>query len=196
VRESKPVSKPIIETENADEEEDDMPEEWAELSPQEQQKRILMRSCKMMALGSLLVLVFSDPMVDVMSSMGTLTGIPPFFVAFILAPIASNASELISTYKFATKKTQSSITTSMSTVIGAACMNNTYCLGIFFGLVYFQGLAWRFTAETTSMVVVLVIMGIVALTKKQLTLFEGLLILSLYPLSLLIVLGMEHFGFD
>ena len=31
-------------------------------------------------------------------------GIPPFFVAFILAPIASNASELIASISYASRK--------------------------------------------------------------------------------------------
>jgi len=196
VKKSKPAAKPSIEGEDADEDEDDMPEEWKDLSPEEQQKRILLRSFTLMGWGSLLVLIFSDPMVDVMSAMGAMSGIPPFFVAFVLAPVASNASELLSTYKFATKKTSMSITTSFSTVIGAACMNNTYCLGIFFGLIYFQGLAWRFTAETSAILAVLVIMGLVSLFKKQLTLLEGFFILSLYPLSLVLVLQMESMGYD
>jgi Ca2+/Na+ antiporter len=196
VKKAQAQPRPSVDGEEGDEDEDDMPEEWKDLSPAEQQKRILMRANGLMGMGSLLVLIFSDPMCDVMSAMGALTGIPPFFVAFVLAPIASNASELISTFKFATKKTQSSITTSLSTVIGAACMNNTFCLGIFFGLIYFQGLAWRFTAETISMCTVIVIVGLIALTKKQLTLLEGLLILSLYPLSLVLVLWLEGMGFD
>merc|ERR1719324_384815 len=123
-----------------------MPEDFKNLPPNQQRCRILFRSAWMMLLGTLLVLIFSDPMVDVLSALGDMSGIPSFYIAFVLAPVASNASELISTYKYATKKTASSITISFSTVIGAACMNNTYCLGIFFGLIYFQGLAWRFTA--------------------------------------------------
>merc|ERR1719213_887494 len=135
VKESKPPARPSAEpADDADEDEDDMPEEWKHLDPAEQQKRILMRSFGMMGWGSLLVLIFSDPMVDVLSRIGDMSGIPAFYIAFVLAPVASNASELISTYKYATKKTASSITISFSTVIGAACMNNTYCLGIFFGL--------------------------------------------------------------
>ena len=27
-------------------------------------------------------------------------------------------------------------------------MNNTFCLAVFMGLVYFRGLVWEFTAET------------------------------------------------
>ena len=69
-----------------------MPEDLAEMGWEEQQSAIKKRSLKLMGAGLLLVLVFSDPMVDVMNNMGARVGVPPFYVAFILAPLASNAS--------------------------------------------------------------------------------------------------------
>ena len=62
--------------------------------------------------------VFSDPMCDVLSAMtnpdytgdlGSHIPINPFFVSFIVTPICSNASELISSLAFAAKKTKKSI---------------------------------------------------------------------------------------
>jgi hypothetical protein len=62
--------------------------------------------------------VFSDPMCDVLSAMtnpdyqgslGNHIPIDPFFVSFIVTPICSNASELISSLAFAAKKTKKSI---------------------------------------------------------------------------------------
>ena len=81
-----------------------------------------------------LILIFSDPMVDVMSNMGERLGIPPFYVAFVLAPLASNASEFIASYSYAQKKTQKTITVALAALEGAACMNNTFCLAIFMGV--------------------------------------------------------------
>merc|ERR1719408_81810 len=109
-----------------------------------------MRSGQGMLVGTVLVLLFSDPMVDVLSQIGAVTGVPAFYVSFVLAPLASNASELVSSMKLASRKTQSSITQSLQTLEGAACMNNTFCLGIFMVLTYVQGLAWKFCAETIS----------------------------------------------
>ena len=54
-------------------------------------------------------------------------GIPAFFISFVLAPLASNASELIAAMNYASKKTKTSITTSLNTLEGAAIMNNTFC---------------------------------------------------------------------
>jgi hypothetical protein len=38
-------------------------------------------------MGTLLVIVISDPMVDVLSELGRRSGIPAFYVAFVLAPM-------------------------------------------------------------------------------------------------------------
>ena len=72
--------------------------------------------------------------------------------------MASNASELISSYNLALKKTKKTITISYSTLLGAAVMNATFCLAIFLALVYFQGLVWTFTAETLSIILVTIVM--------------------------------------
>jgi len=60
-----------------------------------------MRAFGKLALGVGLVTLFSDPMVDVLSAVGTRTGIPVFYISFILSPLVSNASELISSIQFA-----------------------------------------------------------------------------------------------
>merc|ERR1719353_998673 len=110
-----------------------------------------------MLFGTGLILLFSDPMVDVMSNVGARCGIPSFYVAFVLAPLASNASELIASYNYAKKKTQKTISVSLAALEGAACMNNTFCLSIFMGLVFFKQLGWKFTAETISILAIQVI---------------------------------------
>ena len=57
-------------------------------------------------------------------------------------------------YNYAVKKTTKSISISLTTLEGAACMNNTFGLGIFMILIYFQGLAWEYLAETLSILFV------------------------------------------
>merc|ERR1711953_68799 len=84
--------------EDEDREDEDMPEDLADLSPEEQQKRIKQRAFSMMGLGTLLVVVFSDPAVDLLARMG------------------SNASELVAAANYAAKKTMKSMTTSLSTL--------------------------------------------------------------------------------
>merc|ERR1712162_5928 len=73
----------------------EVPEDIQDLSPADQQKVIKSRAAQKLFLGTALVVVFSDPMVDVMSEIGVRTGVPAFYVSFLLAPLASNASELL-----------------------------------------------------------------------------------------------------
>ena len=110
------------------EEEDEMPDDLKELTPGEQQTRIKLRALYYMGLGSLIVILISDPMVDVLSEIGRRTGISAFYIAFVLAPMASNASELVAAYNYAQKKTRATISISLATLLGAAIMNNTFVL--------------------------------------------------------------------
>merc|ERR1712139_691328 len=128
------------------------------------------------------VVLVSDPFVDVLTNWGDRLGIPAFYVSFVVAPFASNASELLSAYTYAKKKTKSALTTSLSTLIGAACMNNTFCLGIFYGLIYFGGLAWQFTAETAAIILIQWIIGLLAMVKDTQAWFLGFIVLAIYPL--------------
>lgn len=174
-----------------EEEEDDMPDEWADLKPAEQQARVKKRAFYLMFVGTLIVLLFSDPMVSVLSSLGSRTGIPAFYISFVLAPLASNASELLASYNYATKKTKTTITISFSALQGAATMNNTFCLAIFFILIYVQNLVWEFSAETLAILAVEIIMFFYSL-KKVHNIFDGLVVFSLFPLSILFIALLEN----
>eukprot|EP00401_Gymnodinium_catenatum_P006415 CAMPEP_0117568866 /NCGR_PEP_ID=MMETSP0784-20121206/58362_1 /TAXON_ID=39447 /ORGANISM="" /LENGTH=542 /DNA_ID=CAMNT_0005366819 /DNA_START=139 /DNA_END=1767 /DNA_ORIENTATION=+ len=178
--------------EEEDEEADEMPEDFKDLPADVQRRRILFKSFRMMGAGTLLVLIFSDPMVDVLGAIGQKTGVPAFYISFVLAPLASNASELIAAYNYASKKTSATITISLSTLEGAACMNNTFCLGIFFALIAAQGLAWKFTAETIVIVGVQLIMFLFVMAREHQTLLDGIFVVTLLPLSLAAVWVMEN----
>lgn len=191
-----PAPAPVEGGDDEDEEEDEMPEEFKDLPPAEQQKQIIKASLKQMLMGTFLVLIFSDPMVDVLAQIGKMTGVPAFYVSFVLAPLASNASELVCSMALAAKKTQGSITQSLQTLEGAACMNNTFCLGIFFFLIYYQGLAWKFTAETLCIFFVQFLMFLIVVSSSTQTMKTGFLVFLLYPLSLVFVAGLESMGLD
>lgn len=178
-----------------EEDEETMPEELAGLDPEEQQRKLLKMSFTTMGLGTALVVLFSDPMTDVLGALGTRTGIRPFYVSFVIAPVASNASELIASYSYALKKTPKSISIALQALQGAACMNNTFCLAIFMALIYFQELAWEYSAETVAIVVCQLGVALVSARKVQ-TLGTGYLVFSLYPLCLVLVAVLESMGFD
>jgi len=177
---------------NDDDEEEEVPEDLAALAPDEQRRVVIFRATWMMGLGTFVVLVVSDPFVDLLTAWGNRLDIAPFYISFIVAPFASNASELLSAYTYAKKKSTKAMTTSLSTLIGAACMNNTFCLGIFFALIYLKGLAWQFTAETTAIMAIQWIIGILAIVKDTQSYFMGWVVFSMYPFCLFIVWYMEN----
>jgi len=192
IKEPAPQSDNLMPKYEEDDEEEEMPEDLADLSPEEQLKRVLFRSIWMMGVGTLMVLIFSDPMVDVLSEWGVRTGIPAFYISFVLAPLASNASELLSAYTYAAKKSSKSITTALSTLVGAAIMNNTFCLAIFFALIYCKKLAWQFSAETIAIILIQWVIGLLTISKTVQTKLDAVLVMACYPGCLLIVWALEN----
>ena len=82
-----------VDQEGSEEEEDDeeeMPPDLVDLPPNEQQVKIKQRALFLAGMGTLIVLILSDPMVDVLSDLGRRTGTPAFYVAFVLAPLVSD----------------------------------------------------------------------------------------------------------
>jgi len=179
------------EDEEEESEEEDVPDDLAHLTPEEQQAAIKSRAFWTMGMGTILVLVFSDPAVTVLDEIGHRTGIPSFYVSFVLAPLASNASELVAAMKYGMKKTMKDMTLSLSTLLGAACMNNTFCLGIFYALVWKQRLVWNFSAEVASIILVELLVGWYALNPVQ-TLMNAYMVLLCFPGSLVFVWLMNN----
>ena len=145
------------------------------------------------------VTIFSDPMVDVLSTVGNRLNISPFYVSFVITPIVSNASELISSILQAARKTPGSIEVTYSQLLGAATMNNTFCLSIFLILVVVKDLAWEFSAEVMAILAVEMAVMAITLTNKNgvLPMWKAMTALLLYPLSLLLVYVLENFfGWD
>lgn len=173
------------------EEEEEVPYDLRDSDPDTQIKNVMRRSFTMMFVGTALVLVFSDPMVNVMSDFGERIGISAFYISFVLAPLASNASELLAAYSYALKKTRKTVTISFSTLLGAAILNNTFVLSIFMLLITIKGLAWQFTAETISIIFVEIAVYFFS-QKKIITLRDGFYVLAIYPASLMLVAFLEN----
>ena len=185
----------ILESAFAEQEHEEVPAEFTDLSPDEQQAAIKKRAFWMLLLGVVMVSIFSDPMVDVMQEIANRAGLSPFYVSFVLAPLASNASEVISSQYYASKKTRKTITVGLTALEGAACMNNTFCLSIFMALIFFRGLAWQYTAETIAIIIVECVVAYMV-QSNIMSVFRGLIIMALFPLSLAMVATLEAFGLD
>merc|ERR1712113_1342322 len=143
--------------------------------------QLILRALWQLFLGTILCVIFSDPMVSVIGTFSTTINVSSFYVSFIVTPIASNAAEIYSALIFAQKKTQEGISMGFSALYGAACMNNTFVLGIFGTLVYIQQLEWTFVAETLVIIFTIFVVGINGL-RTTVTVWQGIPVLMLFPL--------------
>lgn len=124
------------------------------------------------------------PGMHVAGNFSEAVGVDPFLVAFIITPLASNSSEVVSSLLFAGKKRKSSISLCYSQIYGAITMNNTLCLGIFLAIVHLRGLTWDFSAEVTAMVAVILATGAIGSSRQTFNLAWALPVAMLYPVSL------------
>ena len=77
-------------------------------------------------------------------------------------------------------------------LLGAAVMNNTYCLAIFLLLIYAQSLYWNYTAEVLAMLFAEAVVFLIATQLAVHTLKTAALILAVYPATILIVWSLEN----
>ena len=146
--------------------------------------------------GTCICFIVSDPMVDVFSELSSRLHINSFYVTFLLAPLASNATELIAAYNYAKKKSKKSITIALSTLLGAACLNNTFSLGIFLSLIYWKSVPLNYFAEFSAILFVQGCLYYFCQQYKVHTMLHSICILLLFPLSLLVVAVLEYYGWN
>ena len=77
-------------------------------------------------------------------------------------------------------------------LLGAAVMNNTYCLFIFLVLIYAQSLYWNYTAEVIAILAAEVTIFCIATMQKVHTVSTALCVLSIYPATILLVWLLEN----
>lgn len=70
-----------------------------------------MTSCYLFSflLGTAIIIIFSSPMVDVISKFSQQIGISAFYTSFVVTPFVSNASEVIAAIIFASRKRKKNI---------------------------------------------------------------------------------------
>ena len=150
-----------------------------------------------LTVGVGLVTIFSDPMCDSLTRITDPNNpeyipISSFYISFIITPLCSNASELVSSIAFAMKKEKENLVMTYTQLYSAAIMNNTMCLGVFCGLVYFRDLEWYFSAEVTSILFTEFLMGALALNcRKIYKLYWAVPVTLIYFLSLILVMFLE-----
>jgi len=145
-------------------------------------------------LGTVLVTVFSDGVVDAINAFGNASGIPNFVIGFVVCPFASNASELFSSVQIASRRKAKNASVTFSQIYAACTMNNTLCLGVLLTAVHVRGLAWNFQAEVITIVTVTWVLGASTLNFTTTPLWFAVVALLCYPAALILVEGLHAAG--
>eukprot|EP00850_Spirogloea_muscicola_P017192 SM000145S00809 [mRNA] locus=s145:243687:248720:+ [translate_table: standard] len=155
--------------------------------------RILIKALLILLYGFCLVALFADPMVVAIGDFAKASNIPPFIVSFVVAPFASNASEVVSSLIFASKKRRPNVSLALGQVYGAITMNNTLCLAVFYFLIYLRGLDWQFPAEVAVICGSCLVVGGIAGNATTFKLWVALVVLLFYPLSIASIALLSNF---
>merc|ERR1712217_82300 len=162
------------------------------MEPAKQHVRIKKHAFFLISVGIALIIVFAYPIVCLLSEIGERLGTSNFYVSFVVAPFLVNVNRLSGACNYAARQTMKSMTQSLHMLVGAAIMNNTFCLGIFLLVIYFNQLAWKFSAEACSIVIIQFILGLYVCCRKVHRLIDGFILLACYPASLLIVWWLQE----
>ena len=138
-------------------------------------------------LGTMVIMAFADPLVNTIGRFGKNINVSPFFISMIAVPIASNASEFISSVLFARRKRKKELSLIFSMLYGGVVMNNALCLGVFLLLLFAKGLVWSFGSETLSLLIVAVSIGLYGSINRTYSSYMALIIGSLFPISVMLV---------
>lgn len=128
-----------------------------------------------------------------MTAIGAFIGVNAFYVSFVIAPLITNGSELLASYTFALKKTQKSMVVAYEQLLGAAVMNNTFCLFIFCVLIACQGLYWSYTSEVVAILGAELAIFCVATQMPVHKMTTAFCILAIYPLTIAVVWTLETY---
>jgi len=100
--------------------------------------------------GGLLIIIFSEPFINAVVSTAKLFEVNPLLPAFFLAPIASEAPEILESISLSRKGNLQSINIAYSNLVGGTVTKTTLLLGIlcFFGVG--KELEWSYPSFTIS----------------------------------------------
>ncbi|KAA8523970.1 hypothetical protein F0562_010599 [Nyssa sinensis] len=164
-------------------------ERSVERSPLEWIKAIML-----LVVGIVMLAVLAEPLIYSVQSFSKTANISPFFVSFILVPLATNARQATSAIKAASLKNPRATSLTFSEIYGGVFMNNILGFSVLLSLIYFRGLSWDYSAEVLIVLIVCAIMGTAASFRSIFPVWTSFMAFLLYPLSLLLVYVLDDFS--
>ncbi|KAM0072201.1 putative EF-hand domain, sodium/calcium exchanger membrane region, EF-hand domain pair [Helianthus debilis subsp. tardiflorus] len=141
----------------------------------------------LLIVGIFMLIVLAEPLVESVRRFSESVNIEPFYVSFILVPLATNARTAIAAIRAANQKRHKTTSLTFSEIYHKVFLNNILGFCVLVSVIYFRGFTWHFSAEIVVVVLVCIIMGLLASLKSKFPDWTLLIAFPLYPLSMVVV---------
>ncbi|XP_027342945.1 sodium/calcium exchanger NCL1-like [Abrus precatorius] len=194
------TSAPAIESDS--ESQEDIYQTWeeADMVVEEKQSKAVIdkslwawfKAITYVVLGIAMLSILAEPLIESVHNFSNSAGLHPFFISFILVPLATNAREATSAIKEAKHKKPRTISLAISEIYGGVFMNNILGFFALSVLIYVREITWEFSAELLVVAIVCAITGLTASFHSIFPLWSSFCAILLYPLSLVLVFVLDH----
>ncbi|XP_022893246.1 sodium/calcium exchanger NCL2-like [Olea europaea var. sylvestris] len=137
--------------------------------------------------GSGMLLVLAQPLITSVVSFSQAVNLSSFAVSYLAIPLAMNYRVAVSSIGSASRKSQRSISLTLSSLYGAVYMNNVIGLIVFLAPVYVRNLSSDVSAEVVVLLVVCILMTFFTSCCTIFHRWTSYVVLLLYPISLVSV---------
>ncbi|KAK3039928.1 hypothetical protein RJ639_027763 [Escallonia herrerae] len=141
----------------------------------------------LVTLGTTMLLLLGSPLITSVTAVAKATTMPSFFIPYVVIPLALNYREAIAAITSVRKKTQQSISLTLSEIYGGVFMNSMVGLTTFLAIVYIRDLSWDVSAEVLVVLIVCTVIGLFASLRTKFPLWTSFIAYLLYPISLLLL---------
>ncbi|CAL0326527.1 unnamed protein product [Lupinus luteus] len=143
-------------------------------------------------LGIAMLSILAEPLIESVKNFSNNAGFHPFFISFILIPLAINAREATSAIKEVSHKKPRTTSLAISEIYGGVFMNNILGFFAISILIYVRKVTWEFSAELLVVAIVCATVGLIAGFQSIFPLWSFFCAYLLYPLSLLLVFVLDN----
>ncbi|KAF9611516.1 hypothetical protein IFM89_032562 [Coptis chinensis] len=154
-------------------------------------------SILLLLVGFILLSLLAEPLVESVQNFSEAAGIPPFFVSFVLVPLATNSREAVSAIVSASHRKPRTTSLAFSEIYGGVFTNNVLGLSLLLSIVYGRGLTWDFSAEVLIIIIICLIIGLIGSLRTKFPVWTCFIAYLLYPFSLMFVYVLDYvFGWS
>ncbi|XVE88152.1 hypothetical protein DITRI_Ditri19aG0045200 [Diplodiscus trichospermus] len=141
----------------------------------------------LITLGTTAIVLITNPLIQTLVNFSNSVHIPSFVVSYVVIPFALSVRLAFRAITSARYKIENALSQTISQIYGAVFMNNVVGLVMFLAIVYLRDISWGMTDEVLVVLIICTAMGLFATFTTKIHFWTSILVLLLYPISLLLL---------